>query len=148
MVSLGGVFDANAAENQGKNSVLPAGEYEVVAITSEVKQTNDRTGSYLNVQFQVTKGEFQNRRIFKKFNLWLAPEKDKAIAIARGQFSDFCKATGVLSPQDSSELHNIPLVIKVTVQTSAGYGDQNEIARFVKKTSGDPVVQPAASGGW
>lgn len=150
MVSLGGVFDAAAPENQSPSSVVPAGEYEVIAIASEVKNTNDGSGRFLNMQFQITKGEFQNRRIFHRFNLWLAADKEKAIAIAKGQFSEFCRAVGVLTPSDSSELHNKSCLIRVNVKSSEGYGDQNNITKFSAKAqaSAPVVAAPAQGSGW
>lgn len=159
MANLGGVFDANAKENQNSN-VLPAGDYEVIAIASEVKDTNDKTGRYLNVQFQITKGEHQNKRFFHKFNLWLTPsptdpekaEKTRtAITIAKGQFSEFCRAVSVLTPSDSSELHNIPLVVKAAVKDGGSYGMQNNLTKFSARPQNAPLVVPAAASqgaGW
>lgn len=146
MASLGGVFDATAPENQSQNSILPAGDYEVIAIASEVKQTKDGSGRFLSYQFQVTKGEYQNRRIFQRFNLW--SQSEKAVAIARGQYSEFCRAVGVLTPEDSSDLHNKPLLIKVKVRADTGYGEQNDIAKFAKRPGEAPVVQQSTGGGW
>lgn len=146
MASLGGVFDAMAAENQSQNSILPAGDYEVIAIASEVKQTKDGTGRFLNYQFQVVNGEYQNRRLFCRFNLWL--QSEKAVAIARGQYSEFCRAAGVLTPQNSEDLHNKPLVIRVKVRADTGYGEQNEVTKFSKRPGAAPVVQQASGGGW
>lgn len=150
MADLGGVFDSLAPENQSERSVVPAGKYEVIAIASEVKPTNDGTGRYLNVQFQITKGEQQNRRIFHKFNLWLSPEKEKAINIAKGQFSEFCRAVGVLTPRDSSELHNKPCIIRVTAKDDPQYGPQNNVSGFEAKaaTAAAPVAAAATGSGW
>jgi hypothetical protein len=158
MANLGGPFDAMAKENQNPN-LIPAGDYDVIAVASEVKDTNDKTGRYLNVQFQITKGEKQNFRLFHKFNLWLTPsptdpekaEKTKtAIGIAKGQFSEFCRAVGVLTPSDSSELHNKPLTIKVNVKDGGGgYGPQNNVTKFVAKAQNAPLVTaPAQGSGW
>lgn len=145
MADLGGVFDSS---QHSASSVVPLGDYEMIAIKSEVKPTNDGTGKYLKVEFQITKGEFQNRRVFKNFNLWLSPEKEEAINIAKGQFSQFCRAVGVLTPRDSSELHNIPFKAKVKVKTSPGYDDQNEITKFEPKpqTVSTPVTAATGSG--
>lgn len=157
MADLGGVFDSGAPENQPVKSVLPAGEYEMIAIASERKRTADGTGEYLNCQFQVVSGEQQNRMLFHKFNLWLTPsdtdrEKaertQKAINIARGQFSEFCRAASVPSPSKSEQLHNIPVIVRVTTKDSPGYGLQNNVQGFKAKvkTSAAPVVTAVSNG--
>ena len=142
MASLGDSgFDATAPENQRTSSVIPAGEYPAIMIESERKPTNAGDGHYLKTRWQIVKGEFQNRQIFKNFNLWLPPQKEQALQIARGEFSEFCRAVGVANPKDSSELHNKPCMVKVKVRIdkSGQYDDQNDISAF--KAIGS---QPAA----
>lgn len=137
MVSFGNEgFDATAPENQRTNSVVPAGEYPAIMVESERKTTNAGDGAYLKTKFQIVSGEFQNRIVFKNFNLWLPAHKEQALQIARGEFSEFCRAVGVDNPKDSSELHDKVCLIKVKVRKdkSGQYDDQNDISGF-KKTS-------------
>jgi hypothetical protein len=136
-------FDANAPENQRKNFVVPAGEYTAIMVESEKKPTNAGDGFYLNTKWQIVSGEFQNRMVFQKYNLWLAAEKTTAIQIARGQFSECCRAVGVATPKDSSELHNRPVTIKLKVKKDDQYGDSNEIIGY--KSAGSVVRSVAAS---
>ena len=147
MASLGdGGFDATAPENQRASSVVPAGEYTAIMIESEKKPTNAGDGHYLKTRWQIVKGEFQNRQVFKNFNLWLPPVKEQALQIARGEFSEFCRAVGVANPKDSSELHNKPCMIKlkIRVDKSGQYDDQNDISGF--KPIGSPVAaEPLAA---
>lgn len=146
-------FDANAPENQRTNSVVPAGEYPAIMTESERKLTKDGDGAYLKCKFQIVRGEFQNRIVFKNFNLWLPASKEQALAIARGEFSEFCRAVGVANPKDSAELQDKPCMIKVKVRVdkSGQYDDQNDISGFkpmgtaaattqetVSSTSGNP----------
>ena len=145
MASLGdGGFDAAAPENQKTSSVVPAGEYPAIMIESEKKETNAKDGHYLKTQWQIVKGEFQNRRIFCNFNLWLNPSKELAIQIGKGQFSECCRAVNVLNPKDSSELHNKPCMIKLKITKDDEYGDKNEITKFApvgKQSSAPPAEQ-------
>lgn len=149
-------FDATAPENQRTNSVIPAGDYPAIMTASEKVATKAGDGHYLKCQFQIVRGEFQNRVIFKNFNLWLPASKDQALAIARGEFSEFCRAVNVPNPKDSSELHNkvCTIKVKVRVDKSGQYGDQNDIAKFEPLSGGGaaPVAASAetaaaASGG-
>jgi hypothetical protein len=141
-------FDATAPENQRTNSVVPAGEYPMILVESERKQTKDGDGAYLKCKFQIVAGEFQNRIVFKNFNLWLPPSKEQALAIARGEFSEFCRAVNVPNPKDSSELHTKRFVgkVKVRVDKSGQYEDQNDISGF-KPDGGKTAAQPQAAAG-
>ncbi len=118
-------FDAGQVEpNQGFD-VLPAGEYEACIVASTMKPTKDGNGKYLELELQILNGPFQNRKVFDRLNL--VNSSAKAVEIAKGTLSAICRAVGVLTPQDSSELHNKPLRIKVTVRKSDEYGDGNEV---------------------
>ena len=145
-------FDAMAPENQRQNSVVPAGEYPMICTESERKQTNSGDGSYLKCKFQIVSGEFQNRVIFKNFNLWLPPSKEQALAIARGEFSEFCRAVGVANPKDSSELHTKRFIgkVKVRVDKTGQYDDQNDISGFkpdgMKADAAQAKPQAAVAG--
>lgn len=137
-------FDALAKENQRTNSVVPAGEYPMILVDSEKKATSKGDGSMLKCKFQIVSGEFQNRVVFKNFNLWLPSEQ--AVQIARGEFSELCRSVGVATPRDSSELHNKPVMGKVKIRKdkSGQYDDQNDIGGF--KPIGNPAPNaPAGS---
>ena len=56
----------------------------------------------------------------------------QALQIARGEFSEFCRAVGVPNPKDSAELHDKVCVVKVKVRVdkSGQYDDQNDIGGF------------------
>jgi hypothetical protein len=128
MADLSG-FDALAPENQNSRC-LPKGEYRCVMVASERKATNDGTGHYLNCEFSILDGEYQNQKIFCNLNVWLHPSKEKAIKIAKGQLSELCRSVGVLTPKDTSELHGKPLIVRLVIKTSDEYGDQNAVVGF------------------
>jgi hypothetical protein len=141
-------FNAEAPENnEATRQVLPAGEYDVIVVNSQKKETRAGTGAYLSLEMQITSGEFQNRRLFHNLNLWLREDSDDrkmAVKIAKGQLSELCRAVGVLTPRDSSELHNKPLRVKVTVKESAEYGPQNNVKKFSARPNAytPPLVAP------
>lgn len=146
MVSFGeSGFDAEAPENQRASSVLPAGEYPAIMTESERVSTKAGDGAYLKTKWQIVAGEFQNRVIFANFNLWLPPVKAVALNIARGQFSEFCKAVSTPNPKDSSELHNKVCMVKLKVKVDDQYGDKNEIAGFKAAGSVPAKAAPATA---
>lgn len=132
MADLGG-FDANAPENRSTRSVLPAGEYRACLVSSDRKACKSGNEYYLNLDFQILSGDFQNQHIFARLNLWLDKSKSTAIQIAKGQLSELCRAVGVPTPKDSTELHNKPVIVKVKVK-NGDQGEQNEVAGFKPAT--------------
>lgn len=141
-------FDANAKENQREHNVIPKGEYLAIMTKSEKVETKNKDGYLLNTQWQIVNGEFQNRTLFHKFNLWLEVNTDKrktAVKIARGQLSDLCKAVGIQTLKSTGELHNKPVIVRVRVTDNGdGYGPQNDIAGF--KATGK-IASVAATAG-
>ena len=64
-----------------------------------------------------------------------------AVQIARGELSAICRAVGVLSPNDSVELHNLPLVIHVKCKKRTDTGEiTNEIKGYTKKETPPPAA--------
>lgn len=112
MADLDG-FDANTVEPGGFD-LLPAGRYDVVITDSKLKPTKNGAGKYLELKLQVLSGPYQNRVLFDRLNL--ENPSQQAVAISRGTLSAICRAVGVMTPKDSSELHNRPLSCSVKVQ--------------------------------
>lgn len=142
-------FDANTVEpNQGFD-VLPAGEYDAVIVASEIKTTTAGDGKYLKLELQVLNGQFQNRKIWDQLNIW--NPNAQAVQIAKGTLSAICRAVNVLTPKDSSELHNKPLRIKLAVKKDDTYGDKNVIKAYKPRQAAGvpqaaPPQQPAMAG--
>jgi hypothetical protein len=120
-------FDANNVEPAGDFEPIPAGKYLAVITESEMKPTKAGTGNYLQLTFQIIEGPFQNRLLWARLNL--DNPNDTARKIAQGELSAICRAVGVLSPNDSVDLHNLPLVIHVRCKKRT---DTNEIVNEVK----------------
>ncbi len=139
-------FNANEVEPQSFD-LIPPNEYEAVIVASEMKATNAGTGRYLKLQLQILNGPFSNRRLFDRLNL--ENPHEKAVSIAKGTLSAICRAVNVMTPRDSSELHMIPLRIKVAISKGDGdYADQNEIKAYKPRhtgpeTTGTPVASPS-----
>jgi hypothetical protein len=135
-------FDANSVEPAGDFEPIPAGKYLAVITDSEMKPTKAGTGSYLQLTFQVIDGEYRNRLLWARLNL--DNPNDTARKIAQGELSAICRAVGVLSPNDSVELHNLPLVINVRCKKRNDTGEiVNEVKGYAKKES--PAAHAAAN---
>ncbi len=120
-------FDANTVEPTNDFDPIPAGKYVAVMTASQMKPTKDKAGDYLELTFQVLEGEYKNRLLWARLSLNHSnPTTSK---IARGHLAAICKAVGVLTPRDSSELHNLPLVINVRLKKR---NDNDELCNEIK----------------
>ena len=104
-----GSFDANTVE-PADFSALPAGDYSVLISSSEWKPAKSG-GQYLSLTLQVLEGPHQGR--FLWHNLNLSHPTAQAAEIAQRELSAICRAVGRFQINDSEELHNIPLIVKV-----------------------------------
>ncbi len=139
MADLGG-FNAMAVEPNVGFDVMPAGEYDAVIVASEVKPTSKGDGKMLKLELQILNGTFQNRKVWDNLNIW--NPNAQAVTIAKGTLSAICRAVNVLTPNDSSELHNRPLKIKLKVEKDPEYGDRNVVKGYKPRQAG-PATPPA-----
>ncbi|GIW80424.1 MAG: hypothetical protein KatS3mg105_3168 [Gemmatales bacterium] len=135
-------FDANQVEPTTDFEPIPAGKYVAVITDSEMKPTKAGTGHYLQLAFQIIEGPYKNRFLWARLNL--DNPNATAVQIARAELSAICRAVGILAPNDSVELHNLPLVIRVGCKKRPDTGDiVNEIKGYSKKESPTPPAHSA-----
>jgi hypothetical protein len=142
-------FNANnVAPDTGTGDPLPAGWYNVVMEASEMKPTKVGDGAYLSCTYRVLDGAFVGRKIFANLNLRNA--NPTAQEIAHKQLSAICHAVGHLNVNDSQELHEKPLKVKVKVRAASGdYEASNDISGYKNindQTAGAAAGAPAPFG--
>jgi hypothetical protein len=127
-------FDANQVEPSTDFDPIPAGKYLAVITESEMKPNKAGTGVYLQLTFQIIDGQYKNRLLWSRLNL--DNPNPTTVQIAKSELSAICRAVGVMTPNDSVELHNLPLVIDVRCKKREDTGDiVNEIRGYNKKES-------------
>ena len=126
MVNLAG-FDASQVEPTTTFDPILAGKYLAMITASEMKPNKAGTGSYLELVFTILEGEHKGRQLWARLNL--DNPNQLAVKIAKAELSAICRAVGVLTPRDSVELHNLPLVIRVACKKRK---DTDEIANVIK----------------
>lgn len=142
MASLSG-FNANDVPPLADFDPIPNGKYIAAIVESEQKPTKSGTGHYLELKFQVLEGEHKGRLLWSRLNL--DNPNQTAVNIARAELSAICHAVGVMSPPDSSDLHNLPLQITVKCVKRTDTGElTNEIKGYARKPA--PGAAPAANG--
>lgn len=121
-------FDATKVAPEMGFETVPAGWYNAMIDESEMKPTKDGSGAYLQTRFNIIDGQYANRKIYMRLNL--RNTNPVAQEIAYKQLSAIAHAVGVLHVQDSSQLHGLPMKIKVKLRkdTSGQYEDSNEIS--------------------
>lgn len=144
MADLSG-FDANQVEPASRFDPLPAGSYVAVVTESEMKPTKSGQGEYLQLTFQIVEGEHRGRILWDRLNL-VNPTK-AAVKIAQATLSAICRAVAVPRPNESADLHNLPLVIQVRCKKRSDTGEiGNEIAGYAPHPSPAERAVAATNG--
>jgi hypothetical protein len=124
-------FDANTVEPNQPLEPIPAGWYKAVITASEEKPTKAQTGSYLQMTVEIIEGEYSGRKVTERLNL--NNPNSTAVDIAQRTLSAICRAVGVMTPRDSSDLHDKPFMVQVKVKPGDGqYGPNNEVSDYSK----------------
>ena len=128
---------------------IPAGDYLCVIIDSEERKNKSGRGSHLKVVFEVLEGKYKGRKIWSNFNIH-NPNPD-AEQIGRAHLAAVCRAVGVVSPDDSFELHNKPMVVSVGIEKRKDTGDErnvttaygSEVSHYIgkDKSPDEPVAE-------
>ena len=135
-------FNANEVEPSKAFDPIPAGKYIAVITDSEMKETRAGTGRYLQLEFEITDGEYAGRKLWSRLNI--ENQNAEAVRMARADLSAICRAVNVLTPNDSADLHNLPLVIKVHCRKDKNTGEiTNDIRGYESKANYKPEPKPA-----
>ena len=135
-------FNANEVEPSKAFDPIPAGKYIAVITDSEMKETRAGTGRYLQLEFEITDGEFAGRKLWSRLNI--ENQNAEAVRMARADLSAICRAVNVLTPNDSADLHNLPLVIKVHCRKDKNTGEiTNDIRGYESKANYKPEPKQA-----
>ena len=70
-------------------------------------------------------GIYKGAVIYDNLNLW--NQSQQCVSIASKRLGQIYKACGFDKVKDASELKDIPMTIKVIIQKSTGWGDQNSV---------------------
>lgn len=142
-------FDANAVEPNQAFDLIPDGWYEAIMSDSERKANSAGTGELLKLTFTLTQAPYANRLQWDNLNI--KHPNQQTVQIARGTLSAICRAVGILTPKDSTQLHSIPLLIKIGHEIRKDTGETvNKIkgykARDGQQTASVPQKQPVPAG--
>ncbi len=139
-----GTFNAHEVEPSTEFEPIPAGKYLAVITESLQKPTKSGAGTYLQLTFQIIDGPFKGRLLWSRLNLQNA--NPTTVQIARAELSAICRAVGVMTPKDSLELHNLPLVITVKSRKRTDTGEAvNEVKGYARREVATGQPQQAST---
>ena len=138
---MGNLGNFNAAEIEPSQAmeIMPDHWATAIITESEMKPTAAGDGQRLNLTFSIVQGQqFANRKAWVGLNL--VNPNEKSVEISRADLSAICRACNKLTISDSSELHNIPLDIKIGTQ-KAQYRKDAQTGLVAKDPQGNDIVE-------
>jgi hypothetical protein len=125
-------FDASkVAPATGQLDPVPTGWYIAMMDQSELKPTKDGLGSYLECRFSLLDGVHKDRKMYSRLNI--KNTNPVAVEIAYKELSAIAHAVGVIQVNDSAELHNKPMKIRVKLRPASADGQyeaNNEVVAY------------------
>lgn len=130
-------FNAQGQAQLEERSLHPAGWYVMAITATDLKPTKKGDGRYIAVEYTIVAPAWA---VGKKFfdNVNIQNPNPVATEIGQKTLSSMCHATGVLNVQNTEQLHNIPIGVKLSVK-----GEDNNVRGF--KTAGEMTADMLAA---
>ena len=138
-------FDANSVDTSytGESTPVPAGVYEAMITSSEMKRNKSGTGSYLSIGLTIVSGEHAKRMVFDNLNI--VHQSEQAREIGLRTLAKIYKACGKTRVRSHEELRNIPMLVKVSVRPAEGqFAARNEVKDYAPDPNYVQTPAPAA----
>lgn len=144
MADLSG-FDASQHEEMRSYELLPEGKYLAMITESDMKDNSKGTGQLLVLVVTIIEGEHQGRKLWANLNL--RHSNVDTVRLAQIELAAICKAVGVMTPKDSNDLHDRPMLITLKIDKRKDTGDlQNKISKYEPRNGASAPQQPAMAG--
>lgn len=135
-------FDASGVDmTKDAFAPLPAGDYEVAATATDIRATKAGNGSYLWIEFTVTKGKFTGRKLFEQINL--QNPNTTAVEIAQRTLAGLLAAMGKTKMDDTDELLHRPVIAVVALDKKDA--TRNRVNRYKAVPTYAPAAPTAAA---
>lgn len=142
-------FNASTVAPRQAMDPIPSGWYRAIIEESKSEPTSKPGGMMLALTLKIIDGEFTGRKVFDRLNL--QNENPTTVQIAYETLSQICHSVGVIQCQDSQQLHNIPLLVKVKLRPAGPgsdgkhYDASNEVKGY-DHINADRTIGPASGG--
>jgi hypothetical protein len=124
-------FDTSTvAPRENNYELLPAGWYVAQITFSEIVALKSGNGQAIKLTFDVLSEGYRGRKIWAQLNV--RHNNQQAEQIAQQQLRELCDSLGIVRMNDTAELHNKPIQIRVKVRKSDDpqYEDKNDISGY------------------
>lgn len=129
---------------QGNYDPVPEGEYTLVALEAEEKDTSTG-GQMIKVKFEIVDGEFNGRYVWQNFNV--VNKSEVAQRIGRQQLVAWATSCGKPDCDDTDKLIGKKCRAELKIKPASGqYKAANEIRsfQFADSSAEKPATKPAA----
>lgn len=109
------------------NKPVPEGTYNAFIVKSDEK-ISKAGAEYIELQWKIADGEHKDRIIFD-----ILSNSPGAQEISRNKIKTMCRLMGIVSANDTEEMHNNEISIVVKVEHSDEYGSRNRISSYKEK---------------
>ena len=138
---------ANTGDNKAGMedwSPLPTDAYNAMITKSEMKETKNKDGHYLQLNMKVIDGQYKGRTIIDRLNL--DNPNPVAVEIANKALNSMCQACQKVGVQDSEELHGIPMEVKVKFIPETDNQPASNNVTFYGPYKGEKTADTAGGG--
>jgi len=119
---------------------IPAGQYAAMIVASEEK-TSQNGHRFVTLEFEILEGTYKGRKLWVNLNLY--HPNPETVKFVRAELASICLAVGVPAPQDSTQLHNVPVTISVRCVNRKDNGElMNRVKGYASRSA---ATAPAAS---
>ena len=115
MALLPKVFTASSVD-MTEDELLPEAWYTAQIVKSEVKSASTG-GNYMSLHCKIVEGDFKGRMVFDNLNI--VNKNPTTVKIAEKALRKICDALGIEDLEDSVELHNQDIMIRVVSQAAS-----------------------------
>lgn len=141
-------FDTGSVEKRESNyELLPAGWYTAQVTESEIVTLKTGNGQAIKLTFTILSDNYRGRKVWSRLNV--RHTNPKAETVAQQQLRELCESIGLARMNDTVELHNKPVDIKIKIRKdeTGQYEDQNEVSGFKPAAGGQApaAARPAAT---
>jgi Protein of unknown function (DUF669) len=150
MARLSEAIDIDNTEPSRGFGTIPAGDYTMQVIESELKDTKSGNGQILSLTWEVIEGPQERSRVWDNINY--LHNSPKCQAIGQGHVKSICDAIGITGLlEDSEVLHFKPMICSVGIEAGGDkpgggkYDDKNVIKRVRSMTATAPAGKTATT---
>lgn len=110
---------------------LPAGNYVVEVIESDVVDTKTGLGRQMKLTLKVVEGDFDGRRVWA--NIMVRHQNETAQRIGQQVIASLISAAGIGPIDNTEDLHGIPVIAKVVIEhdKSGQFEPRNTVKGFL-----------------